>query len=333
MNLSIIVCGYNVEKYIEKTLQSLFEVNIKNTEIIVINDGSVDDTEQILEKYVSSYPVPSNFELKVINFENNTQGGVATAANYGLNIAKGELIAFIDGDDWIAPDAFNRAVSKLSTSDADFIFSENIDFWMSTGEYLPHPDHNDVKKLDENKPYNELQKDLLKVAAMPWRKIYRRSFLNENNIRFPEGDYFFEDNPFHWMVVTKSTKCLINKEATHYYRMGNPNQTVIGKGEKFLKMFEHFLTIDEFLNENEFCNSYEDELLQWFIDHVLYVSERTYIYNQYRFFKIVKSISERWTEEEIYSALEGNKHNKYVFVLFSYIMSSNFEKYLELCNE
>ncbi len=331
MNLSIIVCGYNVEKYIEKTLQSLFEVNIKNTEIIVINDGSVDDTEQILEKYVSSYPVPSNFELKVINFENNTQGGVATAANYGLNIAKGELIAFIDGDDWIAPDAFNRAVSKLSTSDADFIFSENIDFWMSTGEYLPHPDHNDVKKLDENKPYNELQKDLLKVAAMPWRKIYRRSFLNEHNIRFPEGDYFFEDNPFHWMVVTKSTKCLINKEATHYYRMGNPNQTVIGKGEKFLKIFEHYKTIKNFIESNKL--GYEEERLVWLLDHILYVSDRTHYYDQYKLFYIANDLISDIKSEDIFNYLNERKSSKYAFLLFIYLKNNDLQSYMELLNE
>lgn len=331
MNLSIIVCGYNVEKYIEKTLQSLFEVNIKNTEIIVINDGSVDDTEQILEKYVSSYPVPSNFELKVINFENNTQGGVATAANYGLNIAKGELIAFIDGDDWIAPDAFNRAVSKLSTSDADFIFSENIDFWMSTGEYLPHPDHNDVKKLDENKPYNELQKDLLKVAAMPWRKIYRRSFLNEHNIRFPEGDYFFEDNPFHWMVVTKSTKCLINKEATHYYRMGNPNQTVIGKGEKFLKMFEHYSTIKKMLSESN--DAFDLELSYWLYDHILYVSDRTHYWHQVRFYNIVEELIKDYSEESLVNYIEDRNVSKYGVLLLMSILNQDKMFYLNHLEE
>ena len=331
MNLSIIVCGYNVEKYIEKTLQSLFEVNIKDTEIIVINDGSVDDTEQILEKYVSSYPVPNNFELKVINFENNTQGGVATAANYGLNIAKGELIAFIDGDDWIAPDAFNRAVSKLSSSDADFIFSENIDFWMSTGEYLPHPDHYDVKKLDENKPYNELQKDLLKVAAMPWRKIYRRSFLNEHNIRFPEGDYFFEDNPFHWMVVTKSTKCLINKEATHYYRMGNPNQTVIGKGEKFLKMFEHYSTIKKMLSESN--NAFDLELSYWLYDHILYVSDRTHYWHQVRFYHIVEELIKDYSEESLINYIEDRKVSKYGVLLLMSILNQDKIFYLNHLEE
>ncbi|MBF9001204.1 glycosyltransferase family 2 protein [Vibrio nitrifigilis] len=333
MKLSIIVCGYNVEKYIDKTLQSLFEIKINDVEIIVINDGSNDGTEQILDQYKTHFPTPKNFSLEIVNFENNTQGGVATAANYGLNMAKGDLIAFIDGDDWIAPDAFTRAVNRLANSDADFIFSENIDFWMSTGEYLPHPDHEQIQSLEEHKPYEELKKDLLKVAAMPWRKIYRKEFLDIHNIRFPEGDYFFEDNPFHWMVVTKSERCLINKEATHYYRMGNPNQTVIGKGEKFLKMFEHFLTIEGFLEENNLSSSYEIELLQWFINHVLYVSERTHIYNQYRFYCLIRPLLSRWGEEEIYSILEKNKHNKYVFMLFSYIISDNFEKYLELCNE
>ena len=92
--VSVIVPVYNVEKYLEKCLESLVNQTLKSIQIIIVNDGSSDNSQEIIDKYAKQYP------NKIFSYIKEN-GGLGDARNYGLNYAEGEYISFVDADDWV----------------------------------------------------------------------------------------------------------------------------------------------------------------------------------------------------------------------------------------
>ena len=99
--ISVIVPVYNTEKYIKKCLDSLINQTMKNIEIIVVNDGSNDHSEEIIKDYENKYP-------EMVKYYKKENGGLSSARNYGLEKAKGEYIAFVDSDDYIDKELFSK---------------------------------------------------------------------------------------------------------------------------------------------------------------------------------------------------------------------------------
>ena len=103
--LTVIVAAYNVEKYIEKCLESLVNQTYKNLEILVVNDGSTDNTKQIIEKYEKK-----SENLKLLNKEN---GGLSSARNFGLQNTETEYVTFVDGDDYLELNTYEVIMKKV----------------------------------------------------------------------------------------------------------------------------------------------------------------------------------------------------------------------------
>ena len=114
MKISVIIPAYNVEKYIEKCLESLKKQTLKNFEIIVIDDGSKDNTKEVVEQYIEK-----NKEIKISCYSKEN-GGLASARNYGVKYAKGEYISFLDADDYLEEDLFEK-LNKYMEENIDLI--------------------------------------------------------------------------------------------------------------------------------------------------------------------------------------------------------------------
>ena len=110
--VSVIVPVYNVEKYIEKCLESLVNQTLKDIEIIIVNDGSKDKSEKIINKFLSKY--------KNIVYVEKQNGGLSDARNYGMKYAKGEYIAFLDSDDYVDTTIYEKMYNKAKEENADF---------------------------------------------------------------------------------------------------------------------------------------------------------------------------------------------------------------------
>ncbi len=138
MKVSVIICVYNAESTIARTIESILNQTYQNLEIIIINDGSVDGTQQIVEQYIVKYP--KNIVMKSI-----PNGGLANARNHGLTLCSGELYINLDADDYLEPDTFEKAIAVLecdSQIDICFYgyksFDENgkfFDSYLKTKQY------------------------------------------------------------------------------------------------------------------------------------------------------------------------------------------------------
>ena len=171
MKVSVIVPVYNSSTYIDKCMTSLVNQTLDDIEIIVIDDGSNDDTLKKLEKYKR--------KIKLIKQKNS---GVASARNKGLMNATGEYIAFVDSDDWIEQDMFqvmyNKAMEKnYDAVECDFKYVDDNKEWNGVIDTI-----SDILTLDNKKKY------FVNMFPVIWNKIYRRDKIKE--IKFKDGEIF-----------------------------------------------------------------------------------------------------------------------------------------------
>lgn len=228
IDLSIIVPIYNVEKYIEECLKSIYSIQNISKEVILVNDKSSDNSYKIIEKYKKKYPL----ETKIINHKINK--GLSEARNSGLKIAKGKYISFIDSDDMILYKEYEECFLLNKNYDLDII--------LGNGKYYKN-------KIIKERFFREIKiiklgittgKNLLKnmlelnnYYEMVWLNFYKRDFLIRNNINFYKG-LLHEDALFTFLVLLKANKVkYVNKEFYLYrQREGSIMSRVSLKNEK-----------------------------------------------------------------------------------------------------
>ena len=204
--VSIIIPVYNVEKYLDKCLDSVVNQTYTNLEIILVDDGSPDNCPAMCDAWMS--------RDSRINVIHQLNGGLSRARNAGLKIAAGEFIGFVDSDDWIEPEMFELLMTAIMETDADIAVcryqQESVD---SKG----------IKKVvvsSEKKLYsNEEALRLIImggsfIGTVVWNKLYRKSILA--NIRFPEGK-IHEDNLWTPQIVGNSKLIVCIENSLYHY--------------------------------------------------------------------------------------------------------------------
>ena len=208
--LSIIVPVYNMNHDDNLTfcLDSLINQTIKNYEIIAVNDASTDDSLGVLIDYELKYPG----KFKVVTYsENKRQGG---AKNEGLKVASGDWIGFIDSDDWITPDFYEKLIKKAEETGADIVGCDlNIvnSHTFEVGNIVKCNEESQTGILDTDK-----KKDLFRLPGSMVVKIYKHSVIKENNLTFPEH-IFYEDNCAARVWIPYFTHFEYINEPNYYY--------------------------------------------------------------------------------------------------------------------
>lgn len=234
--ISVIIPVYGVEKYIRQCLDSVINQTYKNLEIIIVNDGTKDNSMKIVEEYLDDE------RIKVINKEN---GGLSSARNRGMGEATGEYISFVDSDDWLEINIYQEVAKILEKDDEIIVFNYN--------RY--------------SQKYDKYRRKILKLRYLPneilfrnlngecWNKIYKRSFLIENKFKFYEGviyeDIFWEIETIHLVKKIKFLNyCGYNYR---YDREGSIINTlnILDIRKSYLKVIEK---VDSILNNNSNFN-------------------------------------------------------------------------------
>ena len=207
--VSIIVPLFNAEKFAKRCIESVLMQTFKNYELILIDDGSKDKTGEICEKYAEK-----DTRIKVIHKNN---GGVSSARNTGLDMAKGEWITFLDADDWIEPN-FLLIVDNNSNDSIDWIFAQWRTIWDNG---LPNEINNYEQEILFNN-WEEIKKIWDKMANMdicrcPWGKFFRRSVIESYKLRFDNSLKYGEDTVFNYeYLINIKGLSLCKKDYSHY---------------------------------------------------------------------------------------------------------------------
>lgn len=250
MLLSIIIPAYNVEKHIEQCLASVISDNM-NVEIIVINDGSTDKTEEICKKYINN--------IKYIHIENH---GVSFARNLGIKNANGEWIMFLDADDYLATDWW-QIIEKNIDVEKDLVFFE--------------------KNINTNKKYNniEIVECILGISSGDVRlfsscsKLYKREKLAKNNIIFDEDVINGEDMLFVLKNFLCSDDIKMSNDSFYNYRV-HGNSASHNFNEKILNSEKKAIfNINKYLESSNIdSNEIERIANQWKINSLLTLMNR-----------------------------------------------------------
>ncbi len=216
--VSVIIPCYNVEKYIDKCMESLLNqtLGLDNMELIFVNDASTDSTYERLLEYEKKY---SDSILVINQSENRRQGA---ARNAGMKFASGEYIGFCDSDDWAEPDMFEVMYNALKESDADYVVCARYEDFPDGQQGIFGPEEDGFLELE-----HEEFKQLISGTCAPggvYQHLYKREFLEKADVWFPEM-IRYEDNYFVGILVYYVQKIAMVKKPLYHYRI-NPESTV-----------------------------------------------------------------------------------------------------------
>lgn len=283
--VSIIIPVYNVEKYLRKCVQSVISQTLKEIEIFLIDDGSSDNSWKIVQEFAKK-----DKRIVAIQQEN---AGAAVARNRGLELAKGEYIGFVDSDDHVDVDYFEKLYKTASEQDAD-IARAYVQSEIETSEdyQLAHSAEGyDNYYNIESKVM--VEKNKLNLTSSNWLAIYRRSILEKNKIRFIPEIKTGQDNIFNLHVSYFANKVVFVREFTYYHMNRRDGSLMTGYNFTPSGLISRAMVIEETVRFLNSIKNYDKDVYTYRIKDV------------FSFFhsRLIKTSVDRVSREELASIL------------------------------
>mgnify|MGYP000195971416 CR=1 FL=1 len=255
--LSVIVPVYNVEKYLPKCLDSILGQTFRDFELIIVNDGSPDNSSDIIDAYSQK-----DSRIRIVNKEN---GGLSSARNRGVREASGKYLAFIDSDDWIDKEMFQCMLQKGEEVNADIIFCDvRGEYEDGTVKVIYQQATNFPEVID----VAEHPRLFLEVECFSCNKIIARRLFIDFNIEFPEGLLYEDVGTFPRLFFMANRLVRVPKQFYHYtVREGAITQMFSLKGLDYLKVVK---VVEDFLRSKGLWNQYEAIMLEFYLYHVFF---------------------------------------------------------------
>ena len=238
--VSVIVPVYNASEYIGNTLNSIINQDFDGYEIIVIDDGSTDDSLDIINRTLENIEIP----YEIIHQEN---AGVSVARNVGIEASKGDYLVFIDADDHVTP----NHLSTLYNGESDFSL---ILYVKEDGDKLIHMD---TYSEDMISTEDFIKKELnMEITFNFFQLMYKSSIIKDNNIRFTPGIVYGEDTEFAHKALFHGSQIAINNEVTYYYVQHSESAIKTTEYRRFgvIKIFEDLADFYNKNNKSELAN-------------------------------------------------------------------------------
>lgn len=246
--VSVVIPVYNVEDYLEDCLNSIVNQTLRDIEIICINDGSTDNSLDILHKFGEN-----DDRFKIISQENQ---GHAVATNKGIQMANGEYLYLMDSDDIVKLNALEDSYNLCTSKNLDFLIFKAMNFYELENEFYESEMYS-MQKLynsvcDEIFSYKDIPDDVLfNISVTPWSKLYNREFIINCGAKFPEG-LIFDDNVFFWQVLFNAKRIYFYNEFLFTRRWYSSSSTTSGD-QRYLDSIEIVNMIgEEFRKHGEF---------------------------------------------------------------------------------
>ena len=305
MKVSVIVPVYNVYDYLEKCLDSLVNQTLKDIEIIVVNDGSPDNSQEIIDKYAKKY-----HNIKAFTKKN---GGLSDARNYGIKKATGKYIAFVDSDDYVLNNMFELMYNKA--------YSGNFDVVVCDLNYVY--ENGDIKRVSSNIPKDttDIKKAMLNIYPTAWNKIYKRS-LFKDGIEFKKG-VWFEDVEFTYKILPYVKSIGVVNEPFNQYlqRVGSISKR---KDPRIYNYIDNFNGLIDYYKEHNIYDKYKNELEYAYVRYIY----ATFIKQALYFDKDEFNIAVDKAIKNVKSNFPKYKKNKYFYQSIKGIYLLLFNKIL-----
>lgn len=217
--VSIIITVYNVEQYLEECLNSCVSQSYTNIEIVVVNDGSPDNSSHIIERFMAK-------DSRIIHIQKENEG-IAKTRIRGMAESHGDFVTQVDGDDFIDPRAIELMVDKILSTNADMVYSDAYSWCSKRGKA--------GIKLNPKRLNVESGTDFLtsKLSTFLWGKMYKRSLLTDLT---PQSVNISDDMFFNLQILPRCNKVAYLEENLYYYRT-NENSLMFGRRDKVAKEY------------------------------------------------------------------------------------------------
>ena len=276
--VSVITPTYNREKLISKCIDSFIHQTLEDIELIIIDDGSTDNTSKVISEYKDS-------RIKYVKRENH---GIGSSRNYGIDMSQGEYIVFVDSDDYLATDALEKMYNKAKEENLDIVVSDFYNF------YLNGKKEEEKIKLFKNTSLINNPNLLIDINLGPCNKLYKRELFNDKTMRFPE-DIKYEDMPLVSKLLKKANLIGHINEPLCYFLMDNVSETTV-RDERIFDIFKSLdMTIDNF-KEKEYENVMKELVVSKLMNYTIqqrYQKDKSvrhkFIYEAFLYMKKVDS--------------------------------------------
>lgn len=231
--ISVIIPVYNVEEYLHDCLISVLNQSFQDFEIICVEDCSTDNSLEILENF-------AEIDNRITIIKNEKNSSLGFSRNVGLKYAKGEYILFLDSDDWLDFKTLEILYKTAKTNELDVLMFKAINFDDEKKVFYRDKYYSMEfmeKYLDKVFNYKNLtSEEIVKIVVSAWNKLYLKSFLIENNLKFPSG-LIHEDNPFFYEMLYKAKKISLI-DNYFYNRRRRMGSITTRKGKELLDVIE-----------------------------------------------------------------------------------------------
>lgn len=249
--VSVIIPVYNVATYIERCARSLFEQTLDDMEFIFVDDASPDDSVQILQEILSHYPLRKS-QVRIIHHSSNQ--GQSTARNSGLQVARGNFIAYCDSDDYVTSNMYKSLYEKAIQEKADVAYCDFFMVHSSYNEYYKTLNKNEDKMVF-------LKKYLSQNWNVLWNMIISRELLLAHNLHSPQGITYCEDFYLTVPILFYANKIAKVNDALYYYNRVNSSSITHNLREKdFLDERNTCLDTIGFFTKNGVMTNYQREM-------------------------------------------------------------------------
>ena len=280
IKVSIIVPAYNVENYIERCIDSLVNQTLQEIEIILVNDGSQDNSAIKAKEFQQKYP-------NKIKYYEKPNGGLGDARNFGINYATGEYIAFLDSDDYVEPTMYEEMYEKAKQENADMV---ECDFWW---------EYPDKKREDIGSEYSNQKEMLQKARVVAWNKLIKTEIYKQHpEARFSVGLRYEDVEGFYKILPYINKVAYVRKPFIHYIqRQGSISNTQNKKNEEIFDVLENVI---DYYKKNSLYDQFQQELEYTYARYLLCSS----------FLRIIK-IKDKKTKKELLSKTWENLNSKF----------------------
>ncbi len=291
IKISIIMPIYNAEKYLERSIESIQKQTLQNIEIILVNDGSTDNSLSICRKYAK--------EDKRIKIVDKPNGGVSSARNVGMEIATGEYIGFVDADDWIKPKMYENMYHRIQQTQADICMCNYmID---NNGQFTPIALNIKQELLGKNEIVHDIIANMISAPTLNsnaqtimgtvCRLVIKKDLIDQYYIGFQEEILFMEDLIFCIQALLKSSKVCIDRGFYYFYCI-NSNSAVLSFRKDMMKERQRvFQTIKNMLTQNKLDVALERRLkIRYVNDCINLISNELHKENHKKEIEKIRSI-------------------------------------------
>lgn len=285
--ISIIIPMYNAENYIDRCVKSIMEQQYKDIEIILVDDGSTDNTKIIARKLQEKYD-----KIKLIILEKNC--GVSTARNIAIQKAHGEYIAFVDIDDFVEKDIYVELCNNMN-NDIDLAVCN-----YTNSEKMESDDKRNIRVIEKNQFYKEVLENK-NIRGYVHNKLFKAKIIKENNICFRKDIYICEDLLFVCEYMKYGNKVSINNRRLYHYISNNNGAYNKKFGYKWKTVLDAYNTLLGIYNEVSI-----DNVIFLKYVYILVCSEVLYRDSKSKYFSKEERKKIKVRANQFYDEVKGN---------------------------